>query len=1086
MITLELDRSPVERAEKIDLDADQQLVVAHRTGAMRVLAGPGTGKTTTLVAAMADRITGSDALRPDQVLGLTFGRRAALDWRDKVSAAVGGGSVPLVSTFHSFCYGLIRQYSTDDIFESVTRLLSGPEQQVRARQLFSDALNDGRLTWPQELTLAVGTRGLAEEIRAVMSRARTHGLDPEELSALGKQAGRPTWEALAKFMGEYLDVLDFEGVLDYSELIHRAVLIAHTEPAQSKLHDQYRAIYVDEYQDTDPGQVSLLKALVGPGASLVVVGDVDQAIYGFRGADEKALGNFAAEFEKVTGQPVQTVVLKTCRRFGKLIRDAASAVIGSRPVAGFSDPATIRNHRNPGFATDQVTDSSISLYTYDSDGASAAHIADLIARAHAERDIAWSDMAIIVRSAVNGMPQIQRALISAGIPVEIAGEDIPLHLDPAVRPLMTMLKVIDNPRELTPSIAWELITGPLVNIDPVDLRGFSKVLRKADQSADSAPRSSRLLLAEALANPGDLLTIAPGRHDNVVNAIKRLAELITETRDKISKGATPHEALWNVWQGTTWPRVLEQQALGFGLSQQRANRDLDAIISLFDLANRFVSSGRGKDLTVFISEVEVQEISGESLAENDLRHDTVRLLTAHRAKGLQWKFVVVAGVQEDLWPDFRQRQSILQSDRIGKGIELMPHTLGELLASERRLFYVAITRAMTDLVITAVDTSGKDDGTRPSRFMHDVATSTEGLAIKHISGRPARPLSSDGVIASLRRVLADDSSSPALKEVAASKLAQLAAATRSDGRPAFTAAVPTEWWGVRELTVNEVGPSEPIWLSATAVNDIEECPAKWFLTSQVNAKSDSGMQLIFGNALHRIAEGVGNGQIGTDLAEIELKIDRLWTGMGYEARWENATQRAAASDAATRLVNWLMKQRDVASVIESKLHLETKVDALDGDGNPREISIAIRGAADRIQFEADGAVIYDFKTSKDPVTRPQLPKNLQLALYAFLLDSGTYTSGGEVRRIEEGQEVAGAALIQLRSEAKGDPNLPLVQQVDPSMHDAKSEVKLTNRLGNAAAIILDERYEAITNKNCDYCPVKMLCPAQTEGQQVID
>lgn len=448
MITLQLDKSPAEPYLPPTLDAEQQHVVNHTSGALRVLAGPGTGKTTTLVAAMAGRISGPDALRPEQVLGLTFGRRAALDWRDKVSAAVGGGTVPLVSTFHSFCYGLVRQYMADDIFESVTRLLSGPEQQVRARQLFVDALNDGRLTWPQELSLAVDTRGLAEEIRAVMSRARTHGLDPEQLSALGKKAGRPTWMALGQFMGEYLDVLDFEGVLDYSELIHRAMLLAHDPEVQSALHGQYRAIYVDEYQDTDPGQVTLLKALVGPETSLVVVGDVDQAIFGFRGADERALGDFESVFEKVTGKPVETVVLRNSRRFGSTIRSVATAVMGSHPVAGFADTATIQAHRNP--ACDPSQSGSVDLFTFDSDGASAAHVADMIARAHAEGDYDWSDMAIIVRSAVNKLPQLQRALISAGIPVEIAGEDLPLHLDPAVRPLMTMLQIIDNPKALTP------------------------------------------------------------------------------------------------------------------------------------------------------------------------------------------------------------------------------------------------------------------------------------------------------------------------------------------------------------------------------------------------------------------------------------------------------------------------------------------------------------------------------------------------------------------------------------------------------------------------------------------------------------
>lgn len=273
MTRLILDRAAVAPYLAPNLDADQLRVVNHRQGAMRVLAGPGTGKTTTLVAAMAARLSSPGALKPDQVLGLTFGRRAAIDWRDQVSAAVGGGVVPLVSTFHSFCYALVRRFQSDEIYLTETRLLSGPEQQVRSRQLFADAIADQRLNWPVDLMPAVGTRGLAEEIRAVMSRSRSHMMDPEDLVELGRSTGRETWSAIGVFMNEYLDVLDAEGVMDYSELIHRAVLLSHRPDVQEYLHKTFKAIYVDEYQDTDPGQVALLKAMVNSESSLVVVGD---------------------------------------------------------------------------------------------------------------------------------------------------------------------------------------------------------------------------------------------------------------------------------------------------------------------------------------------------------------------------------------------------------------------------------------------------------------------------------------------------------------------------------------------------------------------------------------------------------------------------------------------------------------------------------------------------------------------------------------------------------------------------------------------------------------------------------------------
>jgi superfamily I DNA/RNA helicase len=250
--------------------------------------------------------------------------------------------------------------------------------------------------------------------------------------------------------------------MDYSELIHRAVLLSHRPDVQEYLHKTFKAIYVDEYQDTDPGQVALLKAMVNSDSSLVVVGDMDQAIYGFRGADEGGIRNFADEFEKVFGNPVVDVVLSTCRRFGSDIRAAASAVIGDRIPAGF-DPSSIIKHRNPQCLADQAGE--ISIQTFDSPGAEAAHIADVIARAHAASDLQWSDFAVIVRSAVVSIPTIYRAFVAAGIPVEVAADEIALHQDPAVAPLFTMLRIIDNPKLATVDVVADLLVGPLAGID---------------------------------------------------------------------------------------------------------------------------------------------------------------------------------------------------------------------------------------------------------------------------------------------------------------------------------------------------------------------------------------------------------------------------------------------------------------------------------------------------------------------------------------------------------------------------------------------------------------------------------------------
>ena len=277
------------------LDPAQRQVVEHaarRGGPLLVLAGPGTGKTHTLVEAVVRRIAADasqddstrskTALRPDQALILTFSRKAATELRDRIGARLPQtGIAPLATTFHSFCYALIRRFQDPELFTEPIRLLSGPEQDVFVRDLVAGSVGVGigggligeRVPWPGGLRAALGTRGFAEEIRTVLARARELGLDPTELAAAARSAEREDWYAAAAFFEEYLDVLDVQGVLDYGELVHRAVLLAERPEVLRELRSDFRAVFVDEYQDTDPAQVRLLQVLAGDGADLTVFGD---------------------------------------------------------------------------------------------------------------------------------------------------------------------------------------------------------------------------------------------------------------------------------------------------------------------------------------------------------------------------------------------------------------------------------------------------------------------------------------------------------------------------------------------------------------------------------------------------------------------------------------------------------------------------------------------------------------------------------------------------------------------------------------------------------------------------------------------
>ncbi|HEX7716554.1 MAG TPA: ATP-dependent helicase, partial [Marmoricola sp.] len=416
------------------LDADQRRVVDHDGGPLLVLAGPGTGKTTTLVEAIVERVEARGA-DPESVLALTFSRKAAEQLRDRVTARLGRTtSSTLCATFHSFAYGLVRRYSPPDLYADPLRLLSAAEQDVVLQQLLTDAPESVR--WPDGYRGAVGTRGFAREIQDTLARARERGLDPSSLRALGVQEDRPELVAAGWFLEQYHEVLDAEGAIDYADLIRRAVIVA--DDNREELRRRYRHVFVDEYQDTDPSQVALLRVLAGNGGDLVVVGDPDQSIYGFRGAEVRGILDFPDRFRRSDGDPAPVVALRTTRRFGARMAAATSRIASSIGVAGAIDAETFRAFRSPLAAAD-APDGRVQVHTYDTARAESEHIADLLRRAHLEDSVPWSRMAVLVRSGRASIPPLRRALVAAGVPVEVAADDTPLVREPSLQPLLDAL-----------------------------------------------------------------------------------------------------------------------------------------------------------------------------------------------------------------------------------------------------------------------------------------------------------------------------------------------------------------------------------------------------------------------------------------------------------------------------------------------------------------------------------------------------------------------------------------------------------------------------------------------------------------------
>ncbi|HVT64669.1 MAG TPA: ATP-dependent DNA helicase [Mycobacteriales bacterium] len=1061
-VTYRLVRPPVDPVTAPELDPTQQAVVDHDRGPLLVLAGPGTGKTTTLVESVVERVRRGAS--PDEVLVLTFSRKAADELRSRIAGRLGRTVVePAASTFHAFCYSLLRNYGVapDD---TLPRLLSGAERELRVRELLEgDATGIGKTRWPAELAPALRLRGFAKEVCDVLDRAGEHGLDPATLRARGRAHGRPAWVAAGDFLAEYLEVLSLRNEVDYSGVIDRALDLLTDEA--SSVCQKYKAVYVDEYQDTDPSQEQLLRLLAGDGRLLVAVGDPDQSIYGFRGADVTGIIEFPDRFPTASGQPAPVTELQVCRRSGPELVKVSRSVATKLPLGRLNSRR--QAHRNLQAAGPDGASPEIRLFS--SVAAEVTGIADLLRRAHLVDGVAWSRMAVLVRSGVRSISTVRRALVAAGIPVSVAADELPLSRDPAVAPLLRALEIVDErtrgdrapagrevrpPQPMTPDVARMLLTSPLAGATPSQLRALGRRLRELDRIAnDGLASPSPKLIAEAVDDPSAMSLI----EDWIAAPVLRLTRLLDAAIAVQLRGGSPAEVLWALWDGSDWARRLSSTAMSADAEGRAADRDLDAVLALFELAGRLEDKQPRATVGALLDEVSSQEIPAAPYEEKAGALGAVRLLTAHRSKGLEWDLVVVAGVQEAVWPDLRRRGSLLDADGLALDSPGAGPDAGSLLTDERRLFYVAVTRARKRLVLTA--TSGTDDlAERPSRLLTET-----GLELPEAVTTTTGILSVASLVARLRRALRDPDVTDDLRQVAAECLADLADAADDDGTPLVPVASPDRWWGLPAETPGAVAvrdPDRPIELSASAVAAFDRCPRAWFLDREAKASESTSTAQGFGSIVHALAEAVVVGELPADIDVLVERLDEVWHLLPYDARWQAVRDHVEARAALERFLAWhALNDRECAS---AEVNFEVAV----GD------DIVVRGRADRIELDAEGGlVVVDLKTSRNPPSDDRVKTDAQLGVYQLVTRHGAFK--------DVSTTPGGAELIQLRKSVRGKVK---VQRQDPL---ADGDEWVDDLVAGIADGIRTETFPARANEGCGYCRFRTSCPASDEGSQVM-
>ncbi|WP_068181797.1 ATP-dependent DNA helicase [Mycobacterium sp. UM_CSW] len=1020
-------------------------------GRVRVLGGPGTGKSSLLVdAAIAQIGAGVD---PESVLLLTGSGRMGPRARSALTTALlrssnaaGRAAVrePLVRTVHSYAYAVLRR-AAERAGDPPPRLLTSAEQDAIIRELLAGDLEDGpraASAWPSHLRPALATAGFATELRNLLARCAERGVDPQELERLGRLRGRGEWAAAGQFARQYEQVMLLRAAvgtaapqatspaLGAAELVGAALEAFAVDPELlAAERARVRVLLIDDAQQLDPQAARLVRVLAAGTEVTLVAGDPNQAVFGFRGGEASGL----------LTDDSPSVTLAASHRCAPAVARAVSGIARRLPGGG-------AGRCIEGVGPDE---GSVTARLAASAHAEAALIADALRRAHLIDGIPWSQMAVIVRSVPRAGARLPRALAAAGVPVAAPASSGPLSDEPAARALLTALAATAD--GLNGEQALALLAGPIGRVDPVSLRQLRRTLRRAN--ADRAPDDLGDLLVAALQADAPL----PGPHARALGRVRAVLDAAARCH---GEGQDPRYTLWAAWHRSGLQRRWLSASERGGPAGAQATRDLEAVTALFDVTDQYVSRTPGASLRGLVEHVAALQLPGAN-PEPVSQAEQVRVLSAHAALGHEWDFVIIAGLQEGLWPNTVPRGGVLNTQRL---LDALDGVTGDasvrapLLAEERRLLVAAMGRARRRLLVTAVDsdTDGTDgDAALPSAFFSEIAQWSDGDPVAAQPVSAPRVLSAAALVGRLRGVVCapDGAVDDAARRCAATQLARLAKA----GVPG---ADPAGWHGLIPVSTTEPlrAAADPVTLTPSTLQTLSDCPLRW-LAERHGGTDARDLRSTIGSVLHALIAEPAKTE-----SELLAELDRAWQHLPFEARWHSANELARHRAMVEAFVAWRAQTRGELTEVGVEVGLDGTLTQPRADGG----EIRLRGQVDRLERDAAGRlVIVDIKTGKSPVSKDDAQQHAQLAMYQLAVAEGM---------IDAGEEPGGARLVYVGKTGAGGAT---VREQDPLTAAARDEWRdLVRRAADATA---GPQFIARRNDGCTHCPIRRCCPAHVDG-----
>lgn len=1038
-----------------------------------ILGASGTGKTLLL-----EEIATREIKAGRSVAFLVHDRRAAHDSLLRLTRSCGALSSDVsVRSLSAFCYAIVQEFA-EQTGRVRPELISGAEQDVRLR----DIIDSGAVSFPDFLDEDVlGLSSFRNELRNLITRAGELGLTPEELGKLGEAYSQPLWSATAHAWSMYVERLAREEAsassvrpplrsaqrLDHSQLVSVAVdMLAHWNEEAGASHISIKPVrpphwdyvFIDDLHNAPRSIMELIVQLRRSGTRIVCAGNPDSSVQGFRG------GVFSLPLDICAPEPAgiqaRPYVLTQRHRGGEKIARAMDDI-----SSHIRQPSLIKEFRRLRSAAPGSIDDTLVGKSFANETEEAAGIAGILRSWHLRDGIAYSDMAVLTRSR-SAHDEIRSELIRRNVPVASIGSQRPLAQHSAVAGLIDLITLAldtgfhansaEKGAHLDSTQRAEKVRSVLLSslfaLSSFEVDMLAQRLYGYERAQGGAP-SKKDILAVLVE---DMSTQKSG-----IDSADRFRSIVSDIRAS-DRGDNAEEVLWRAWDSCNVAEQWSHDACGNSEYSELANDNLDAILQLFAFVQREADRAPDVSIAEVIERLKAQELPQDSLVGSSTKEDSVTLITPASAQGREFSHLVIAHLNEGVWPNLTVRDSLVHTGELSDVVlgryvpELSPAQrfrgqISDVLDDELRQLYAGLGRACHSVVVTCVSNSQS----RPSRFFDVMgflkgddsgAGESQSPVLEQCSGGASR-FDMTGLVGQLRRYSHGEGQ-------AAQRARQFLKDLANKG---VMQAEPARWFDTYEPTSCE-GRTGIIPVSPSRVEATLECPLRGIMQGLGFENKADTRKADIGTIIHEIAAEYKDG--GADMSKDELcqkmlesfqeKFD-AYCGDAVDA-WEEQ-EKETYSVTIERLAHFLYERAHSGEY--GRVEAEYRF-AFDESGG------RIRGSIDRLEIGEDASYIYDYKTGKTVPSYAEAAENPQLQIYQLA-----------IARDAAIPNASGAKLLY--------PNTSNKAMAERSQEGIDEEVVA----GRIAAYVDYEKRGVIparTGDQCQRCRYSALCPLNAQGR----